>query len=29
VTETGRYKVTGDGGASPGIVVVDFKERAA
>lgn len=29
VTETGRYKVSGDGESSPGIVLVDFKERAA
>ncbi|MEZ7195415.1 hypothetical protein [Pseudodesulfovibrio karagichevae] len=29
VKETGRYKVTGDGEAAPGIVLVDFKERAA
>ncbi len=28
VTETGRYKVSGDGGKL-GIVLVDFKERAA
>ncbi|WP_319583934.1 hypothetical protein [uncultured Pseudodesulfovibrio sp.] len=29
IEDAGRYKVTGDGEAAPGIVVVDFKEKAA